>query len=104
YQSFAISWLFIISLHVALPILKIGDVITVHTGDIGTSAVVGKREEGSIGFATINTRPDKSVLDSDYLSTYFNTTVHKHWAIKMSDRKSTRLNSSHVSISYAVFC
>ena len=64
--------------------LKIGDVITVHTGDIGTSAVVGKREEGSIGFATINTRPDKSVLDSDYLSTYFNTTVHKHWAIKMS--------------------
>src|SRR5690554_7488215 len=25
-------------------------------------------------------------------------------AIKLSDRKSTRLNSSHVRISYAVFC
>src|SRR5437868_12564540 len=27
-----------------------------------------------------------------------------HMAWKMEDRKSTRLNSSHVSISYAVFC
>src|SRR5690242_20861384 len=26
------------------------------------------------------------------------------WALKWGDRKSTRLNSSHMSISYAVFC
>src|SRR5204862_7112529 len=26
------------------------------------------------------------------------------WAARSSDRKSTRLNSSHVEISYAVFC
>src|SRR5207249_6287155 len=26
------------------------------------------------------------------------------WFLEMEDRKSTRLNSSHVSISYAVFC
>src|SRR5437868_9736864 len=26
------------------------------------------------------------------------------WLVKKQDRKSTRLNSSHVSISYAVFC
>src|SRR5690554_7490761 len=26
------------------------------------------------------------------------------WSYKTSDRKSTRLNSSHVRISYAVFC
>src|SRR5438309_6945523 len=26
------------------------------------------------------------------------------WHLKMGDRKSTRLNSSHSSISYAVFC
>src|SRR5699024_12304808 len=26
------------------------------------------------------------------------------WALSGADRKSTRLNSSHVSISYAVFC
>src|SRR5699024_11530342 len=32
---------------------------------------------------------------------------HKYWGVNPengSDRKSTRLNSSHVSISYAVFC
>src|SRR5207249_10281573 len=27
-----------------------------------------------------------------------------YWAASYADRKSTRLNSSHVSISYAVFC
>src|SRR5690349_23493814 len=26
------------------------------------------------------------------------------WSMRMTDRKSTRLNSSHVEISYAVFC
>src|SRR5699024_12443521 len=32
--------------------------------------------------------------------------VHEPWALAITgrDRKSTRLNSSHVSISYAVFC
>src|SRR5207249_5472920 len=30
--------------------------------------------------------------------------VMRGTAIQLSDRKSTRLNSSHVSISYAVFC
>src|SRR5699024_11724623 len=29
---------------------------------------------------------------------------HRHLAAGFGDRKSTRLNSSHVSISYAVFC
>src|SRR5437773_5934298 len=28
----------------------------------------------------------------------------KNWRIKNTDRKSTRLNSSHITISYAVFC
>src|SRR5699024_11664535 len=30
--------------------------------------------------------------------------VHAHHGLERLDRKSTRLNSSHVSISYAVFC
>ena len=64
--------------------LIIGDVITIHTGDIGTSAVIGEREDGAIGFATINTRPNQDVLDSNYLSTYFNTEKHKNYAIKVS--------------------
>ncbi|MDV6345902.1 restriction endonuclease subunit S [Nitrosomonas sp. Is35] len=64
--------------------LQIGDVVTVHTGEAGTSAVIAKREEGSIGFATINTRPNKKIIDSNYLSTFLNTDTHKYFAIKMS--------------------
>ena len=64
--------------------LKIGDVVTVHTGDVGTSAVITENEEGAIGFATINTRPNKEFLDSNYLSTYFNSDLHKSFAITMS--------------------
>src|SRR5699024_12871234 len=30
--------------------------------------------------------------------------LHAHQNLRRGDRKSTRLNSSHVSISYAVFC
>lgn len=64
--------------------LYVGDVVTVHTGDIGTSAVITENEDGAIGFATINTRPNPEILDSKYLSTFFNTNQHKNFAIKMS--------------------
>lgn len=64
--------------------LKIGDVVTVHTGDIGTSSVVTKKEEGAIGFATINTRVDAKILNPQFLATYFNTMQHKKYAIRMS--------------------
>ncbi len=63
---------------------KIGDVITVHTGDVGTSAVITENEVNSIGFATIVTRPNKEILDSYYLSTFLNTDKHKNWAVQMS--------------------
>ena len=63
---------------------QLGDVITVHTGDIGTSAVIGENEVNSIGFATIVTRPNQEVLDSDYIATYLNTDTHKQWAISMA--------------------
>ena len=64
--------------------LKSGDVVTVHTGDIGTSAVVEEDIEEAIGFATINTRPDINYLDSHFLSTYFNTESHKKYAISVA--------------------
>ena len=63
---------------------QIGDVITVHTGDIGTSAVISEKEAGSIGFATIVTRPYKSKIKSDYLCTYLNTDTHKRFAMNIS--------------------
>ena len=64
--------------------LQLNDIVTVHTGDVGTSAVIGERENGSIGFATINTRPDSEIIDSNFLATFFNTVRHKNWAIQMS--------------------
>lgn len=64
--------------------LQIGDVVTVHTGDIGTSAVIGEKEAGAIGFATINTRTDKSILNPYFLATYFNTEKHKCYAKSVS--------------------
>ena len=64
--------------------LKLGDVITVHTGDIGTSAIITKNEVGAIGFATINTRPNKEILDSYYLAAFFNTKQHKTYALRMA--------------------
>ncbi len=63
---------------------KVDDVITVHTGDVGTSAVITENEANSIGFATIVTRPNKKVLDSYYLSVFLNTDKHKNWAMQMS--------------------
>ncbi len=63
---------------------QIGDVITVHTGDVGTSAVIKKNTDKSIGFATIITRPIMSIIDSYYLSIFLNTEKHKKWAVAIS--------------------
>ena len=63
---------------------QIGDVITVHTGDVGTSAVITENEVNSIGFATLISRPNKEIIDSYYLSTFYNTDKHKKFAILMS--------------------
>lgn len=68
----------------ALRMHKVGDVITVHTGDVGTSAVITENEANSIGFATIVTRPNQEILDSYYMSTFLNTDRHKQWAVQMS--------------------
>jgi len=64
--------------------LKSDDVVTIHTGDVGTSAVIGEDEEGAIGFATINTRPDTKILKSEFLATFLNSPQHKKYAIDHS--------------------
>ena len=63
---------------------KLGDVITVHTGDVGTSAVITEDEINSIGFATIVTRPNQQIICSEYLCTFLNTEKHKRWAVAIS--------------------
>src|SRR5215510_16075250 len=52
--------------------------------------------------------PDDEALDSlgtlDHLQAYFPRAAPPPRSPERQDRKSTRLNSSHVAISYAVFC
>src|SRR5438876_4698437 len=43
-------------------------------------------------------------INRDSLGTWFLDSVGQHLSRLIADRKSTRLNSSHPSISYAVFC
>jgi len=62
----------------------LGDVITVHTGDVGTSAVITENEVNSIGFATIVSRPNPKIIDSKYFASFLNTDMHKKWAVSIS--------------------
>src|SRR5699024_6425316 len=43
-------------------------------------------------------------LSNQLIARLWNTTPEQVYQMSIEDRKSTRLNSSHVSISYAVFC
>ena len=63
---------------------QIGDVVTVHTGDVGTSAVITEKEDKSIGFATIVTRPNTKIITSNYLCAFLNTEKHKKFAVQIS--------------------
>src|SRR5699024_11878757 len=47
---------------------------------------------------------DKMHKDSDGIDEPMHLDLNKHVYWEKTDRKSTRLNSSHVSNSYAVFC
>src|SRR5690554_7586950 len=65
---------------------------------IGTKAVV------SIGYQTITQKGEVNlitVIGDSFFSPYVGAALGNMVSI---DRKSTRLNSSHVRISYAVFC
>src|SRR5699024_676487 len=44
------------------------------------------------------------VENTDIVPNYYSSEIDFSDEVKKRDRKSTRLNSSHVSISYAVFC
>lgn len=58
---------------------EIGDIVTVHTGDIGTSSVIDDNLVGSLGFATIVTRVDKKKANPHFISWYFNSPYFKEY-------------------------
>src|SRR5690606_40344588 len=67
--------------------------------------------KSSLRYPTSGPAPAASAVVSFSLrcahgSTWTLTSTSRYWALKLEtiDRKSTRLNSSHVKISYAVFC
>ena len=64
--------------------LRTGDVVTVHTGEVGVSSVIDDELDGCIGFATLNTRPNTSKVISQYLSWYFNSEQFINWCVSMS--------------------
>ena len=55
-----------------------GDIVTVHTGDIGTSAIIDKHLDPSHGFATINTKVDAHKINNEFLCYYFNSMHFKN--------------------------
>ena len=72
-----------------------GDIITVHTGDVGTSAVIGEEYEGTIGFTTITTRVnDTSVVLPEYLCNYLNSQLCKKQIASMTISDRNNLNQS----------
>lgn len=55
-------------------ILQPEDIITVHTGDVGTSAVITEKYAGAIGFTTITTRiKNKNIILPHFLCHYLNS-------------------------------
>src|SRR5436305_3847356 len=77
--------IYTLSLHDALPIYK--DNTTVIDGSGDAAAISGRVKE-------IRSQIEKTTSDYD----------REKLQERLADRKSTRLNSSHVRISYAVFC
>lgn len=72
---------------------KLGDIITVHTGDVGTSAIIDETLEGSLGFATIVTRiyNQEDVLPK-YVSHYLNSNENKNNIYKLIKGDRNNLN------------
>src|SRR3712207_8481615 len=65
-----------------------------------SSLGIGKGEGGAPGAAE-----DEPALDSDRLAEPLDVVDEVPGRVRLeADRKSTRLNSSHANISYAVFC
>ena len=59
-----------------------GDVVTVHTGDIGTSSVIEDELDGAHGFATLNTRLRQSSFNPYFYSYVLNSEQFKFTAEK----------------------
>src|SRR3712207_8360666 len=92
FNDTATTEIYTLSLHDALPILAIGVPMTVILPIIAVLSVTSEWSQRS-GLATFTLVPHRGRV-----------LLAKAMAVVLVDRKSTRLNSSHANISYAVFC
>lgn len=77
-------------------ILRKNDVITVHTGDVGTSAVITDEFDGTIGFTTITSRiREITSITPEFLCKYLNSHLCKSQITSktISDRNNLNLAS-----------
>ena len=72
---------------------KLNDIITVHTGDVGTSAVITDQYVDSIGFTTLLTRINNiNEVNPYYLCHYFNSELFKEEIKKFTISDRSNLN------------
>jgi len=64
--------------------LLTGDIVTIHTGDVGTSAIIEDDLNGCFGFATIRSRIKKSNISNKYLCVFYNSLLFKNQAVLSS--------------------
>jgi type I restriction enzyme S subunit len=63
---------------------SLGDIVTVHTGEVGVSAVIDDSLVGSLGFATLNTKVNKKIALPEFVCLYYNTIAYINYAVSMS--------------------
>src|SRR3712207_8290555 len=99
FNDTATTEIYTLSLHDALPICCIGDFSLSAAPCVGRDGESGKGGDGALDLPTMANRicgrqpPPTGGVGADGEARRGNR-----------DRKSTRLNSSHANISYAVFC
>ncbi len=64
-------------------LVKTNDVVTIHTGDVGTSCVIPKELSPAQGFATINSRLNRQLVLPEFYSTYLNSDFFKNQVQKV---------------------
>ena len=61
-----------------------GDIVTVHTGDVGTSAIINETYHMSHGFATIISRLKTKTVNNQFLCWLYNSEIFKEMSIAYS--------------------
>src|SRR3712207_8044091 len=78
---------------------------TLFRSNVRLAQVMNQRRDGNLVAAPVETRKTFGhEIDDDQKRLAVDPVGFAHFFHRLVDRKSTRLNSSHANISYAVFC